>query len=412
MIFSEAEYSELVRPLLIGAAQLEGELTIDEISAQLVFSFLCEPSDRLPAMLWKLVGRSALLELLIARADSAEARRTMTPEVVEQIEGELHTDFSGVWDSALERWLPRLNRSAILRGLGAFPRSGLLGKTGVVLSGSERYPNELEELGDHKPPVLWVSGDSSLLTEPKKVAVVGSRQASNYGLAVTRDLAAVAAGANVVTVSGGAFGIDAEVHRCALELGAPTIAVMAGGLAQLYPKSNLELLMRVSKAGLLLSEVPPEVTPAKWRFLMRNRLIAAFGNGTIMVEAGRTSGAMSTANHALNLGREVAIVPGAINSARSVGCHDFLNQNLGAVKILARPQQLLEIAGLGSNLDMPDTGLGQFETRALDAFGSGVLQTWEIQRLSGLTVHETQIALGSLELLGLVSRSGTGYLRN
>jgi len=416
VIFTETEYRNLLAPLIIGdagEAASGNEQARDELASQVVFSFLCEPSDRLPAMLWRYLGKTQLLRLLIQRADAAALAQALGASAAAEIEDELQAALGAVWASACERWLPRLNKAAVLEALQWMVRreSGLAGRHGLLLSGTDAYPQLLEDLGEHRPPVLWSVGDVSLLANPARVAIVGSRQASAYGLTVTRDLAAVAASAGVVTVSGGAFGIDAEVHKSALALEAPTIAVMAGGLGRLYPRNNLQLLHEVAAKGLLISEVPPDVAPAKWRFLMRNRLIAGLSQGTVMVEAGRTSGAMSTANHAITLGREVAIVPGPMNSARSIGCHDFLNQNSDVVRILARPQQVLELAGIRGFMPLPEAGLGKLETRALDCFGSAELQSWEVQRLSGLTVRETQIALGSLELLGLLERSGSGYRR-
>jgi DNA processing protein len=171
------------------------------------------------------------------------------------------------------------------------------------------------------------------------------------------------------------------------------------------------MLTDILRDGALVAECPPSVQPAKWRFLMRNRLIAALGRATVVVEAGRTSGALSTANAAVALGRQVAVIPGQIGSSRSIGGHDFLNQNLGFVRLLARPQDLVELVGVSADDPVELNSLGALEKRALDAFGFQPLENWEVQRLAGLTVRESQIALGSLESLGMVERLGSGYRR-
>jgi DNA processing protein len=415
VLFSEVEYQNLVQPLLAVDCVAGDAAERERHVALVAFSLLCEPSDRLPALLAEHIALPALLELLIARADGVALTRQLGANAAAEIEDALQDSLANVWQQACERWIPRLNKDAVLRaltwmGMGA---SGIAAPHRLVLKDTDAYPLGLNDLANHQPPVLWCVGDTDLLLREAAVAIVGTRQASLYGSNVTRDLGAVAAAADVVTVSGGAFGIDAIVHQSAIQLAGPTMAVMAGGLGRLYPRSNLQLLEQVGVSGLLLSEVPPDVAPAKWRFLMRNRLIAALGRATVVVEAGRTSGAISTANHALTLGREVAVVPGSIESSRSTGCHDFLNNNPESVRLLARPQQLIELAGLGNPADLlaESANLGRLEVRALDTFGNSLLQAWEVQRLAGLTVRETQIALGSLESLGLVKRVGVGYRR-
>jgi DNA processing protein len=144
---------------------------------------------------------------------------------------------------------------------------------------------------------------------------------------------------------------------------------------------------------------------------MRNRLIAAVARGTVVVQAGKTSGALSTANHAISLDRPVGVVPGPIDSPHSVGCHDLLNDHPGQVRLIARPSEILEVAGIEVSAPAAKASLGILERRALDAFSAGPLESWEVQRLAGLTVRETQIALGSLELSDHVTRVGARYVR-
>jgi DNA processing protein len=250
-----------------------------------------------------------------------------------------------------------------------------------------------------------------ILVNNRTLALVGSRSTNHYGIEVTAQLVATAVSNEITVVSGGAFGIDAAAHSATLRQGGQTIAVMAGGVDRLYPRSNQSLLEEVVSHGLVVSEVPPGVVPAKWRFLMRNRLIAALGLGTVVVQAGKTSGSLNTARHALDLSRPVAVVPGPWDSAHSVGCHRFLNEFPGLVTLLSRPADLPGFLGLGNEEEPSLPGLGTLETRALDTFGAAPMQVWEVQRLSGLTNTEVQIALGSLELSGHIGRVGAAFRR-
>lgn len=410
MRLSVDEYRQNLEPLLLAG---DAEVDPHRAFALVAFSFLTEPSDLLPQLLAEWIAVEQLLDLVILRADSSAVGALLPSEAIEFIEHKLGSNLGLIWANALERWVPRLNRRDLLASLAwmAAGRSGLDAPHRIILEGTDAYPLGFEDLRAHRPGVVWCVGDASLLAKPGSLSVVGTRQASRYGAGVAADVAAVAAQAGVVTVSGGAFGIDSIVHESAVKLESPTIALMAGGLGHLYPRSNASLFESIVKNGLVASEVAPFVTPAKWRFLMRNRLIAALGNATIVVEAGKTSGALNTARTAVELGREVAIVPGPIDSSRSIGCHDLLNDCLGQVKILSRPQDALKLLGLGSYELAAARGMGALEVRALDAFGVGYVETWEVQRLAGLTSRETQIALGSLELAGLIERQGTGYRR-
>jgi DNA processing protein len=406
VLFSDLEFAQLVDPLIT-----EEPASREETVALVTFSHLCEPSDLLPGLIQQSLPMDQLLQEIIERSDATRMLAKLGEDSVQDIESELRAPFAEIWGRALERWLPRLSKSSVLESLRWMGDTSGRGRRTLVPQGSVDYPMAFEDLRFHKPFVLWVWGNERLLSSEQAVSIVGTRQASQYGTDVTRDLAAVAAMHGLTTVSGGAFGIDSIVHESANLLEAPTIAFMAGGLAKLYPQGKRQMLLDVVCNGALVSECAPDVQPAKWRFLMRNRLIAALGQGTVVVEAGKTSGALNTAGAAINLGRQVAIVPGVIGSPRSAGGHDLLNNNLGAVRLLARPQELLELVGLSPADPVQLASLGALEKRSLDAFGFHPLETWEIQRLAGLTVRECQIALGSLESQGLVERTGTGYRR-
>ena len=380
---------------------------VAEAAAAVVFSHLAEPGDRFMGALQEAVGFGAALELLSTSHDAKAAAAAMPSGVNQELADTFRTDFSRLWQNAMERWLPRLDETAILESLREAAELGAK----VVTRDSAIFPPGLADLGHGMPAVLWCKGNTELLAAEHPVAIVGTRNATRYGAEVCADLTQTAAHNELVTVSGGAYGIDAIVHQATLNARGNTVAFLAGGLANLYPKGNLSLLERIATAGLLVAEQPPATTPAKWRFLMRNRLIAAMARGTVVVQAGKTSGALSTANHAISLDRPVGVVPGPIDSPHSVGCHDLLNNHPGQVRLIARPSEILELAGIEVSAPAAKASLGILERRALDAFSAGPLESWEVQRLAGLTVRETQIALGSLELSDHVTRVGARYVR-
>ncbi len=163
----------------------------------------------------------------------------------------------------------------------------------------------------HKPMVLWVVGPGRLDdVADRAAAIVGTRAATAYGEYVAADLAAGLVGRDAAVVSGGAFGIDGAAHRAALAADGLTVAVLAGGIDVPYPAGHASLLRRIAEEGLLVSEYPPGVRPARHRFLTRNRLVAALAGATVVVEAGARSGAANTAAWARALGRAVCAVPG------------------------------------------------------------------------------------------------------
>jgi DNA processing protein len=179
------------------------------------------------------------------------------------------------------------------------------------------------------PPGLFLRGiaDPRLLSQPA-VAIVGARACSGYGASVARSLGRELARAGLVIVSGLARGVDAEAHRGALEAGGSTVAVLGCGIDRDYPAAHAELARRLAAAGLLVSEYAPGVEPAPWRFPARNRLVAGLCAATVVVEARERSGALITADLALEEGREVFTVPGEISSALSAGTNALLK--LGA----------------------------------------------------------------------------------
>jgi DNA processing protein len=185
---------------------------------------------------------------------------------------------------------------------------------------------------------------------------------------------------------------------------------MAGGLDRLYPSGNRELFNDIAARGLLLSELPPGAEPTKWRFLQRNRLIAALGDATLLVEAHARSGAVSTANRAVDLGRPVGAVPGAITSPGSDGCHQLIRDF--KAQLITCSGDILELIGEGEvSLTNTVEGLGALETRVLDVIGARIADISRICGEGGLTRSEAEVGIASLSLLGLIDRDSSGWRR-
>ncbi len=222
----------------------------------------------------------------------------------------------------------------------------------------------------HPPLVLWAVGPARLDdVAGRAAAIVGTRAATAYGEHVAADLAAGLAAHDVAVVSGGAYGIDGAAHRAALAADGFTVAVLAGGVDIPYPAGHSALLHRIARDGLLVSEYPPGVRPARHRFLTRNRLVAGLAGATVIVEAGARSGAANTAAWARALGRVVCAVPGPVTSAASVGCHALLRDG---AELVSRPEDIVELVGHAGELAPDDErprspldGLADAEQRVL-----------------------------------------------
>jgi DNA processing protein len=260
----------------------------------------------------------------------------------------------------------------------------------------------------HDPPAgLFLRGAAAaeLLARPA-VAIVGARSCSPYGAQVARMLGRELAAAGLVVVSGLARGIDGEAHRGAVEASGATVAVLGCGIDRDYPASHAELARRVAARGLLVAEYAPGVEPAPWRFPARNRIIAGLCAATIVVEARERSGALITADFALEQGREVFACPGEITSALSAGTNDLIR--LGATP-LARASDVLEHFGLAPD-EAPAPELGG-DAAALIARLDAPMTVDELVRASGLDAASAAAALSELELAGLVANADGLYRR-
>lgn len=271
------------------------------------------------------------------------------------------------------------------------------------------------------PLGLWVRGPVSAAglagREERSVAVVGSRAASGYGSWVARDWSASFADAGLAVVSGAALGIDGEAHRGCLAAGGVTVAVLACGIDRAYPAAHGRLLEAIGERGLIVSEYPVGAVPARHRFLVRNRLIAALGTGTLLVESARRSGAARTALAAKELGRPVLVVPGPVTSALSVGNHVLARDGYSTV-VGSAAHVLEDLAPLDDHPapallpeparpSSPVDGLSGAAVRVHGALRGHAPQTVpELVRESGVLPRAVAGALEELRAAGLVVADG------
>jgi DNA processing protein len=271
-----------------------------------------------------------------------------------------------------------------------------------------------------QPIALYVRGQAKLADLAQHaVAIVGARAATGYGEHVATEWAHGLSTAGYTVVSGAAYGIDAAAHRGALAAGGPTIAVLGCGVDVSYPAGHASLLARICVDGAVISEYPPGTPPAKHRFLVRNRLIATLGAGTVVVEAGKRSGSRNTAATAAALGRLVLAAPGPVDSSSSIGCHDMIRSG-DAILVSSVGEVLESIGRLGVDLppssesDRRDTdGLDERALRVHGALDRRAGRSAEqLAVLSGVPVAEVRAVLPALELADLVRRCDAGWLQN
>ncbi|HEY5880836.1 MAG TPA: DNA-processing protein DprA [Nakamurella sp.] len=358
------------------------------------------------------------------------------------------------WQAVLSRRAPRAVMSATAARVDGVDPAVLVGRARADLAAAARVgarligPDDAEwpaavvssfagavergVRGAGPPVALYVRGRPLAGLPDRAVTVVGSRASSPYGTRVAGELAYELARAGLAVVSGAAFGIDTAAHRSALQVvrssaaaqRAVTVAVLACGIDRAYPEANRGLLEVIARNGSVVSEYPPGTVPARHRFLVRNRLIAAFGAGTVVVEAGRRSGTLSTAAAAEQLGRSVMAVPGPVTSAMSVGCHLLLADRFaqlvtGADDVLAvlgqsgrPPTDAGDGAAPGEDPRHPTDGLEPETARVYDAFPTrGWCAVQDLVVESGLPVAAVMGSLAVLHLHGLADQDGPLWRR-
>ena len=385
---------------IVRVDELSDEAIVDRWS-RVVWSHLVEPGDGIAGRLIDALGAEAAL------------RKLLTGPPRDQPGGLSLRELTEAW----KRWQPRLAAEPVATALEVARRQGIR----LVAPGDPDWPDQLSDLGAHAPVCLWVRGDTGALGRLQpSVAVVGARAATSYGEHVAVEIAADLAGGGVPIVSGAAYGIDGAAHRAALAVGGLTVALLAGGVDRSYPVGHTQLIDRIAAAGAVISEVPCGSAPTKWRFLQRNRLIAALAGAVVVVEAGWRSGSLNTAGHGVALGRPLGAVPGPVTSAASAGCHRLLRE-FGAACI-TDGADVRELLGLGEGgAEAVDEALftmgaddarpwTDHRTRATDALST---RTWrdvsDVARRSGMSVAAIESLLGLLALEGLVQGGPQGW---
>ena len=378
--------------------------------AAIWFSIMCEPGDEFAGYIRHSLGVTSALNLVKA-GNTGELVRQLFSVNAQDLGAARFGDLNRVASDALARWTPRLSASAMTQSHDWLKRS----KSWLVTPESALWPENLNHLGWAAPAVLWGRGSPmALASTTHSLSVVGSRGATNYGSCVTGELITELRPFNISIVSGGAYGIDAAAHRAALSVGLNTIAVLAGGVDRLYPSGNHQLFDDIIANGVVISELPPGSSPTKWRFLQRNRLIAAIADATLVVEAGKRSGSISTANHATELGRPVGAIPGPITSTSSHGCNRLIQS--GQAELIQDADDLLSLLGLHSQLSTLEVDstdrLGPFEIRLLDALTTRPTDPTQVAQRAGLTMIEANVAFTQLNLSQLAVNSEKGWARS
>lgn len=365
-----------------------------------------------------MTGMSPQRQRAIALACSVEPGTPGIVELIaehgaEEVLARLHTKRRA------SRVVGRLAPEQVPEMLAEMSRRGVR----VVLPGEPEFPSQLLDLPE-PPLALWIRGPLDLRAAAlRSVAVVGARACTAYGERATAAVAGGLAGAGWAVVSGGAFGIDAAAHRAALAVGGPTVAVLACGVDVAYPRAHDALLARIADAGLVVSELPPGSQPLKHRFLARNRVIAALSRGTVVVEAARRSGAVSTASRALELGRVVMAVPGPVTSMASSGTNRLLHEQVArAVSDSDEVVSLLTGSGLSGDTGAGSQGDGT-DRAHLAGLSDEARAVWEVlpsrgtltieaaAERAGITPAACLAHLGLLEIGGLARRAGSGWRR-
>lgn len=370
----------------------------DEAMARALWSVVVEPGDGDAGLLLGAVGAVEAARILLERPAPISLATATGGELA-----------GSAAERALGRWLPRRRQADLVRAFESAARS----RARLLVPSDEEWPAALDDLGEHAPLALWSRGDAALLARTS-VALVGARAATGYGEHIAMELAAGAVGNEVAVVSGGAYGIDGMAHRAALASGGDTVAVLAGGVDRLYPAGHEALLTRITEQGAIVSEAPCGTAPTRWRFLQRNRVIAALADATVVVEAGRRSGALSTARHALALGRPVGVVPGPVTSASSAGCHVMLREN--PVVCVTSVEEQMELVR-GGMLEGDEQSRGAPDpdgmvTRVLDALRPRRAQSVdELARAVGESAARVRGVLGVLALEDRVASKADGWVK-
>jgi DNA processing protein len=379
-----------------------------EIFARASWTGIAEPGDSVAGALVSALGPAQALTSLV---DGWTVERVVAATADAGAESISARDLT----LAFDRWRPRLVSNAVITALRQAERVSAR----LLLPTDELWPAAVDELGMHGPIALWVRGiDAALESLGSSVALVGARAATGYGEHMAMEFGAGLSDRGVAVVSGAAYGIDGMVHRSALASGGLTVAFLAGGVDRFYPSGHDALLGRIATVGAVVSELPCGSPPTKWRFLQRNRLIAASSVATVVVEAGHRSGSLNTAAHAASLGRPLGAVPGPVTSPSSAGCHRLIREF--DAECITSVDEVLELAaGLAGGATQPELDLGLAtesdrrppeQVRVLDALSArSARTTTDVARRAGLATSTTEGVLGLLALDGAAVEGDAGW---
>lgn len=367
------------------AAKLRPNTDEAQTIAYLAWNVIAEPGDTAAHEL--VTAHGALQALEIVETGNSAGLEPATREFSE----------------ALQRWQPRTNARTVTPSIRNAMRSDAV----LLLPGDERWPSIVDDLGTHAPLMLWARGNlTQPLTKANTISIIGARSATPYGSAVASDLAYELATDALTIVSGGAYGIDAAAHRAAIRAGGKTVAFIAGGIDRIYPEGNRALFEEMLENGTIYSEVAPGTAPTRWRFLARNRLLAAAG-ATIVVEAGYRSGALNIAGHAASLARPLGAVPGPVTSSTSAGCHRLLRDY--DATCITSTEDIHELLGTTqAENHLADARM----TRVLDALSPRTPRTTlDVAARAGLSERSTEALLALAELEATATRDGNEWKR-
>ena len=316
---------------------------------------------------------------------------------------------------AIHRWQSGIGADAMCKSVDRVLNSSLIEQAVKSLNSvrgrfitpaDDEWPDSLDDLDTSSPVGLWCTGGGSLseITN-RSLAVVGARSATAYGERIAYEIGLQSVKENVGVISGAAYGIDAAAHRGALAGQGKTVAVLACGVDVAYPVSHRGLLSNITDSGVVVSEAPPGAKPHKHRFLIRNRLIAALSQSTVVVEAALRSGSLSTSNWAHVLNRQIWGIPGLITSATSAGVHAAIRDCM--MKIATSTDDVFT----DFKLPDPPRQLGLLDGAIVGLLSQAPRSTHEIAMHFGseVDIYDLQAALSLLEVRKLISLSNQGW---
>ena len=276
------------------------------------------------------------------------------------------------------------------------------GITAITILSNE-YPEKLKQT-PCPPLVLYAKGDVSLLTQ-QSFSIVGSRKSLPISIKLAETYTKALCDAGLVIVTGIAEGIDSAVLNAVLDCKGKAISVIAGGFDNVYPKSNQNLLEKIAKSGLVISEYPPETIPKPFHFPVRNRIIAGLGMGVLVVSAGQKSGTLYTAEYAVDYGKEVFAIPYSVGVQSGVGCNDLIKK--GAL-LTDNPDDILDFYQLDKE-KKKQVELSETEKAIIEVLSNQSLHVEKICALLGKKIFEVTPFLSILEIKGIVFKSGNVY---